>query len=145
MSGGDNWHARPAAEVLAAFDSVPSGLSSEQAAERLARHGPKALPASARPHSLRRFFAQFNNALIYFLMAAALGALLLGHRVDAAVIVVVVNALIGFVQEGRAEKALDAIPRMISPRANVLVLRDGRRLGVPVSDLVPGDALPGWR
>jgi magnesium-transporting ATPase (P-type) len=86
-----------------------------------------------------RFAAQFHNPLIYFLLAAALGAGILGHGVDAAVIVavVLVNALVGFVQEGKAEKALEAMQRLIAPRA--AVLRDGARRSVPAANLVPGD------
>ena len=86
-----------------------------------------------------RFLAQFNNALIYFLLAAAVAAWVLGHRLDAAVIVAVVtiNAIVGFLQEGKAEKALSAIRRMIAPRATVR--RDGRRASVAVAEIVPGD------
>jgi magnesium-transporting ATPase (P-type) len=92
-------------------------------------------------HPVWRFLAQFNNALIYFLLAAAVAAWFLGHGVDAAVIVAVVtiNALVGFLQEGKAEKALSAIRQLISPRATVW--RDGRRTTIPVAGLVPGDVV----
>ena len=98
------WHDMPHGEVLARLGSGPEGLSPQAAAERLARLGPNRLPAPRRPGLLRRFLAQFNNALIYFLLASAVAAGALGHGVDAAVIlaVVTVNALIGFIQEGRA-------------------------------------------
>jgi magnesium-transporting ATPase (P-type) len=117
------------------------GLSSAEAAERLKRHGPNALPAVKPRHPLARFAAQFNSALIYFLLAAALAAGILGHGIDAAVIVAVVllNALVGFIQEGKAEKALEAIRRLIAPQA--AVLRDGVRRSVPVAELVPGDVV----
>jgi magnesium-transporting ATPase (P-type) len=86
-----------------------------------------------------RFLAQFHNALIYFLLAAAVAATLLGHYVDAAVIlaVVLVNAIVGFVQEGKAEKALNAIRGLIAPHAHLV--RAGRRERVPVAEIVPGD------
>ena len=86
-----------------------------------------------------RFLAQFHNALIYFLLAAAVAAALLGHYVDAAVIlaVVLVNAVVGFVQEGKAEKALNAIRGLIAPHAHLV--RAGRREKVPVAEIVPGD------
>jgi magnesium-transporting ATPase (P-type) len=133
------WHAAPAAEVCARFETGPGGLSSHEAARRLQAHGRNELPAAPGPHPIRRFLAQFNNPLIYFLLAAAVAAGLIGHHVDALVIlaVVVINAIVGFVQEGKAEKALNAIRKMISPQASVL--RDGRRLSVPVAGLVPGD------
>ena len=112
-------HAHPAHEVLASLGSTAQGLSSAQAAARLAQYGPNALPqARSRPPWLR-FLEQFNSALIYFLLAAALGAALLGHAVDAGAIVAVVliNALVGYIQEGKAEKALAAMQRMIAPPA----------------------------
>jgi magnesium-transporting ATPase (P-type) len=133
------WHAELAAEVRARLGIGPGGLSSEEAARRLQAHGPNELPAAPGPHPVRRFLAQFNNPLIYFLLAAALAAGSIGHHVDAVVIVAVVliNAIVGFIQEGKAEKALHAIRKMISPHASAL--RDGRRVSVPVADLVPGD------
>jgi magnesium-transporting ATPase (P-type) len=136
-----DWHARRADEVLAALETRHAGLSSSEAAARLAAHGPNALPEPRARHPVVRFLAQFNNALIYFLLAAAVAALALGHTVDAAVIVavVVVNALVGFLQEGKAEKALAAMRRLISPRA--AVLRDGSRRSVDVASLVPGDVV----
>src|SRR5690606_11557388 len=81
---------------------------------------------------------QFNNALILFLLSAAVAAWFLGHVVDASVIfaVVIVNDLVGFIQEGKAERALQAIGKMIAPRTTLL--RDGHRVSVPVADLVPG-------
>jgi magnesium-transporting ATPase (P-type) len=133
------WHATAAEDVLAALATSPQGLSEAEATARRAKHGPNVLPAPAGRHPLLRFLAQFNNALIYFLLAAALAAGVLGHHIDAGVIlaVVLINAIVGFVQEGKAEEALSAIRKMISPRASAL--RDGRRIAVPVADLVPGD------
>ncbi|WP_334129886.1 cation-transporting P-type ATPase [Sneathiella sp.] len=133
------YHAMPPDEALAHVAAIPPGLDSAEAARRLARTGPNELPAARGRHPALRFFAQFNNALIYFLLAGAVAAWILGHIVDASVIVavVVVNAIVGFIQEGKAENALNAIRSMISPRANVL--RDGRRMSVPVAELVPGD------
>lgn len=88
---------------------------------------------------MARLRSQFHNVLIYFLLAASIAAWALGHIIDAGVIVavVLVNAVVGFVQEGKAEQALDAIRDMIAPRASVL--RDGRRVSVAAAELVPGD------
>ncbi|HEX5767883.1 MAG TPA: HAD-IC family P-type ATPase [Burkholderiales bacterium] len=134
-------HSVPANEALAQLDSGAQGLSSAQAAERLRRHGPNALPEAKRRHPLARFAAQFHNVLIYFLLASALGAAILGHAIDAGAIVavVLVNAFVGFIQEGKAEKALAAMQRMIAPQASVL--RDGARASVPAASLVPGDVV----
>ncbi|RIA46379.1 P-type E1-E2 ATPase [Hephaestia caeni] len=133
------WHALATDSVLDQLDADIAGLSQREAEERLARHGPNALPSTATVHPFLRFLAQFNSALIYFLLAAAFAAALLGHLVDALVIavVVLVNAIVGFAQEGKAERALGAIRDMIAPHA--IVLRDGARRTVSVPDLVPGD------
>ncbi|MBP2293869.1 cation-transporting P-type ATPase [Azospirillum rugosum] len=133
------WHARPAAEALAALDSPEGGLSAAEARDRLERVGPNRLTPPPSRSALRRFAAQFNNLLIYVLIASGLVTLALGELIDAAVIagVVLINALIGAVQEGKAEQALDAIRDMLSPQA--IVLRGGRRITVPAEELVPGD------
>lgn len=135
------WHALPAEVVLDHVGGVPGGLSAAEAAARLLRNGPNTLPEPPRPSAILRLLRQFHSALIYFLLTAAVVAAFLGHLVDAAVIafVVVVNAVIGFVQEGRAEQALDAIRQMIAPRAPVL--RAGNRGSIPVEDLVTGDVV----
>ncbi len=129
------------AEVAAQFRTGDKGLASDEAARRLAVFGPNALPEGRRRGLLLRFLSQFNNALIYFLLASATAAIVLGHGIDAGVIlaVVLVNATVGVLQEGKAEEALRAIGRLIAPVA--AVLRDGQRIGVPVADLVPGDVV----
>ncbi len=133
------FHADDVQEVLQAVGSSPSGLAADEAARRLALHGPNKLPETASRHPILRFLAQFHNALIYFLLAAVVATVLLRHYVDAAVIlaVVLVNAIVGFVQEGKAEKALNAIRSLVAPTARLL--RNGRRESVPVQEIVPGD------
>ena len=136
-----HFHAATVDEVLEALKSGRGGLTADDAALRLRHHGPNELPETSRRHPLVRFLAQFHNALIYFLLAAVLATMLLGHYVDAAVIlaVVVVNAVVGFVQEGKAEKALNAIRNLIAPQAHLV--RDGRRENLPVREIVPGDVV----
>ena len=133
------WHALSADEVLSHVGSARAGLSETEAVARLARHGPNRLPSPPQRSAFRRFARQFHNVLIYVLLVAAAVVLLLGHVLDAAVIlgVTLVNAIIGFVQEGRAEDALAAIRGMLAPTA--VVVRGGRRRTVPAADLVPGD------
>ena len=132
-------HARDIAEVLAELASSPQGLTSAEAERRLAQYGRNALPTGTRRHPILRFLAHFNNALIYFLLASAAAAAMLGHPIDSGVIlaVVLVNAVVGFLQEGKAENALAAIRDLIAPKAHVL--RDGQRVSVPMAELVPGD------
>jgi len=133
------WHAQAAAAALAAFASRRTGLGDEQVADLRARFGPNRLPEPARRSAWQRLLVQFHNLLIYVLIAAGVLALLLGHAIDATVIfaVVIVNAAIGYLQEGRAEQALDAIRAMIDPKASVM--RDGHRTTVAADAIVPGD------
>jgi magnesium-transporting ATPase (P-type) len=135
------WHAETAAAALDRCRASAQGLTSAEAAQRLEANGPNRLPTGKRRSLAARLFAQVNNLLIYVLLASALIAFLLGHGVDTVVIlgVVVINATIGFIQEGRAEKALDAIRGMLTREASVM--RDGRRLTVPVESLVVGDVV----
>ena len=139
--GGVPPHAQSAADVLARFDTTRDGLSAGEAARRLEKWGRNALPAPPRRSALMRFFAQFRNVLIYVLLAAAAVTAALGHWVDAGVIlgVVLVNSLIGFVQEGKAEKALDAIRDMLSLHATVV--REASRHEIAADTLVPGDVV----
>jgi calcium-translocating P-type ATPase len=133
------WHAEVADSVRARLDTGPEGLSEEEARARLERHGPNALPPPPRPSALLRFARQFHNVLIYVLLGAAALTAWMGHGVDTAVIigVVVINALIGFIQEGKAEKAMQAIGALVAPRARVI--RGGRTGTIDAEGLVPGD------
>ena len=134
------WHGHTVEEALArlAVDRH-RGLSTEEAARRLAHHGPNRLPPPPRHPAWRRFLRQFHNVLIYVMLAAAAVTLLLAHWIDTAVLLsaVIVNAVIGFIQEGKAEEALDAIRDMLSLRT--MVIRDGERVEIPAETVVPGD------
>ncbi|MEQ8230648.1 MAG: cation-transporting P-type ATPase [Gammaproteobacteria bacterium] len=136
-----DFHARERDAVLTALATTAAGLDSAEAARRLAAHGPNRLPASPPRHPLLRFLAHFHNVLIYVLLGAAAVTASLGHVVDTGVIVAVVlaNAIIGFVQEGRAENAMAAIRGMLAPRS--AVLRDGVRKSIDAAELVPGDVV----
>ncbi len=136
------WHSLDVDQVLAMLETGKDGLSSEEAQLRLQKYGPNRLP-EAKPRSpLVRFLSQFHNVLIYVLLGAGIVTTLLQHWLDAAVIfgVVVVNALIGYIQEGKAEDALAAIRQMMSPKT--MVMRAARRMMLPAGDLVPGDIVP---
>ncbi|MGY1606699.1 cation-translocating P-type ATPase [Geodermatophilus sp. SYSU D00700] len=132
--------ARASGEVLAALGSpAGTGLTADEAGTRLRRDGPNWLPEPVRPGPVRRFLAQVSDPLVLVLLAAAGLALVAGDPVDAAVIVVVVlaNAVVGFVQEGRAEQALSALADLVQPEATVV--RDGAAHRVPAADVVVGD------
>ena len=135
------WHSMNAEEAMATLTKSTGGLGSAEAQARLQIAGPNRLPEPLRRTVLARLLGQIHNLLIYVLLASAAIAALLGHAVDALVIlaVVAINAVVGFVQEGRAEDALASIRRMIDPTASVL--RDGRRASVPADAIVPGDVV----
>ncbi|MBU0835983.1 MAG: HAD-IC family P-type ATPase [Gammaproteobacteria bacterium] len=137
----NRWHARQSDEALLELESLSAGLSHEQARQRLLQYGPNRLD-EAKPASVwQRLLRHLNNLLLYVLIAAALVTGLMGHLVDTFVIlaVVVVNVVIGFVQEGKAEKALQAIRHLLAPHA--VVLRDGRQQDLDAAELVPGDVV----
>ncbi len=139
MNPARPWHAVPVEEALQVLATGYDGLDGQEASRRLSGHGRNRLPVGKTRSALRRFLAQFDNLLIYVLLASAAITLALGHGTDAAVIaaVVLLNAAIGFVQEGRAERALSAIRSMLAPHASVM--RGGHRLTVEAETLVPGD------
>lgn len=138
-SSGICWHALDCESALKAVESQVVGLTQEEAAQRLARYGPNRLRPPRKRAAWQRFLMQFHNVLIYILLGAGLVTALLSHWVDTSVIlgVVVINALIGFMQEGKAERAMDAIRRMLSVQA--CGLRNGVRGQIPAEGLVPGD------
>lgn len=134
-----NWHAYSSTEAIKAFQTHSSGLDDKQVEHRLKQYGPNHLPQTAKKHGFVRFLLQFHNILIYVLLGAAAVTALLQHTMDTVVIlaVVIVNAMIGFIQENKAEKALDAIRSLLSPSATVL--RNNIRQTVQAETLVPGD------
>ncbi|WP_078460229.1 cation-transporting P-type ATPase [Solemya velum gill symbiont] len=138
-SVSESWHAETAAEVIQRLLSKTEGLSREEAADRLLKHGPNRLPEAEAHGPLVRFFFQFHNVLIYVLLVACVITAILGHWVDSSVIlgVVVLNAIIGFIQEGKAENALKAIRQMLSQ--NAVVVRDGQQTTISAEELVLGD------
>ena len=137
-----NWHAIPAAQALTALGSdAAAGLDAATAAARLRQHGPNALPEPPRRSAFGLFVRQFMSPLIGILLAAAVLAATLGHHTDALVILVVVltNAVIGAVQEGRAERSMAALRELAT--LTVRVRRERRELSIAAHDLVPGDVL----
>ncbi|MDZ4188477.1 MAG: HAD-IC family P-type ATPase [Hydrogenophaga sp.] len=135
------WHSRTPQQALDALQASPQGLNSAEAAQRLQQYGPNRLEVAEGPGLWRRVLAQFNNLLIMVLLAAVVVTALIGHTLDSAVIlaVVLLNVFIGVLQEGKAEKALQAIRHLLAPHA--MVLRDGRLHEIDAADLVPGDVV----
>ena len=134
------WHAVAADEVIRRLDTnVQSGLSAANVQQRLEKYGHNRLPEGRKQGPFKRFLLQFNNILVYVLLGAGFVKLMVGLWLDASIIlaVVVLNALLGFFQEGKAEKALDSIRNMLSAEARTV--RGGETRLVPSEDLVPGD------
>ena len=132
-------HAQSVSVCLTDLQSDPNGLTAQEAAARLSRHGANSLPVVRGRGPVLRFALQFHNVLIYVLIGASVVTGLLQHWVDTGVILAVVlaNAIIGFAQEGKAEAAMATIRGMLAPHA--AVLRSGTRVTVDAADLVPGD------
>jgi len=139
MKARDPWHALSAAEAFDALGSGPAGLDSAEAARRLSAHGANRLVEKRKRTLMGMFFDQFKDFMIIVLIAAALFAGILGEAADtiAIIVIVVLNAVLGFSQEYRAEKAMAALKKMAASLATVV--RDGIPGAVPAADLVPGD------
>ena len=136
------WHHLMVDEVLDKLQTdKETGLSSEEAKKRLEHYGSNELPEQNKRGPLIRFLLQFHNMLIYVLLAAAVVTALMDHWIDTWVIlaVVVINAIIGFVQEGKAEEALENLKKMLSLKAHVI--RDGKRQEIDAKTVVPGDII----
>lgn len=137
-----SWHALPVGELIKKLGTdQDAGLRAEEVSARLTKFGPNRLPTAGKRSPITRFLMQINNVLIYVLLGAGVGKILLGEWLDASVIlgVVIINALLGFVQEGKAEKALDSIRNMLSSEA--MAVRDGKTRMVSAEELVPGDVV----
>jgi len=136
------WYAMEAANVLKELSSDPEqGLPASEVQDRVARYGRNEIPTGKKRSWLMRLLMQFHNVLIYVLLVAAVITALMDHWIDTWVIlaVVVINAIIGFIQEGKAEEALESIRKMLSLEA--VVIRDGKKQTVAAEDLVPGDII----
>ena len=133
------WHALEAKAVLDHLQVQGNGLTWEEAKRRLEQYGPNQLKEAPRPSFLQTLWEQLNNFVVILLIIASVISALLGDYVEAAAImaIVVLNAVLGIVQERRAEEALAALKKLAAPDAQVM--RDGRRVSIPSYELVPGD------
>jgi len=141
VSNGEKvWHALSTSEVFSALNTSPKdGISEQQAAERLRTCGPNELKEAPRRTRFQMLIDQFKDTIVLVLIAAAAVSALLTDYIEAAAIlaIVILNAILGVVQEGRAEEALAALRKLAAPEANIL--RGGRHRSVPARELVPGD------
>ncbi|HNO31638.1 MAG TPA: cation-translocating P-type ATPase, partial [Anaerolineales bacterium] len=135
------WHMFAIAEAFEKLESQPDGLSRSEVAERMAKYGPNELQAARRVSPWEILLEQFKNVLILILLGATAISLFLGHGIESIVIAIIVlfAVALGFVQEYRAERAIEALKQMAAPTATVL--RDREEIKVPAKDLVPGDVV----
>jgi P-type Ca2+ transporter type 2C len=141
LGGAQPWHQMSVAAVLDTLPTTPQGLDAQEVQRRLAAVGPNELTAAKRRTPLRMFVDQFTDFMIVVLLVAAIISGLVGEAKDtiAIIVIVVVNALIGFIQEYRAERAMEALQAMAAPSATVI--REGAIATIPASALVPGDVV----
>jgi Ca2+-transporting ATPase len=139
-----DWHSEEIDSVIEHLESEKSGLSEEEASRRLGVFGPNELKEEKKTTALELLIGQFKSVLVVILIISALVSAYISFREGEAftdtyviLIIVIMNAILGFVQEYRAEKAVEALKRMISPQ--VLVLRDGKESSIDSKSLVPGD------
>jgi len=135
------YYAKKTEEVLKELVSSETGLSLEEAKRRLTQHGPNELKKDKKFSVLGLFFSQFKNALLILLIFAGLLSLFLGEYIESAAIfgILFLNTILGFFQEYRAEKAMEALEKLSTPYAKVM--RDGKEQKIPAKDLVPGDVV----
>lgn len=136
------WYNKESKDVLIEFDVNPqTGLSSDEVLKRREKYGYNMLDSKKQKSIFRLFFEQLNDVLIYILMAAALVSGALGEISDAAIIgfVIILNSVIGVIQEAKAEKALEALQKLSTPKA--VVKRDGTLKEIPSQEIVPGDVV----
>jgi Ca2+-transporting ATPase len=128
-------------ETFTSLGAEEAGLTQEEAHKRLQRYGPNELKKEKGPSPIRLFIEQFKDILIIILLVATGLSIYLGEMIDAAVIIAIVMAcaILGFVEEYRSEKALEALKKMTAPTA--MVLRDGKEVKVQTGEIVPGDII----
>ena len=140
-SYSESWHALAPEQAFARLGAAPHGLSDDEAGDRFREHGPNALPPARGGEAFRILLRQFRDPLIYVLLGSTVLAMLTGKLADGLVIgaVVVLNAIIGFIQEYRASEAIKALSELVPFEATVM--RDGQKRRLPSTELVPGDVV----
>ena len=141
MESNKFWHTQTTEQAFAELKSQPSGLSQAEVTERTLQYGANEIQAAKRISAWEILLEQFKNVLILILLGATAISLFLGHGIESIAIAVIVlfAVLLGFIQEYRAERAIEALRQMAAPTASVL--RDGAEVKIPARELVPGDVI----
>lgn len=139
MEQNNTWHTKTIEQAVEKLASKATGIGQAEAAERLTKYGPNEIKAAQRISAWNILIDQFKNVLILILLGATVISLFLGHGIESIVIAVIVlfAVLLGFIQEYRAERAIEALREMAAPTAKVI--RDGKEFQVPAREVVPGD------
>ena len=137
----NQWHSKTAEEGLSELRVTPNGLTNQDAQQRLKEYGPNEIKKEKRTFPLKLLLSQFTDVLMIILLIATGLSIAVGEVTDAIIIIAIViaSATLGFTQEYRSEKAVEALKRMTAPTANVL--RDGKEAKIPANQLVPGDII----
>ena len=137
----NSWHSKDAEEVMSELRVSRQGLTTQEAQERLTQFGPNELKKEKGKSSLKLLLGQFTDILMIILLIATGLSFAVGEVTDAAIIlaIVIASATLGFSQEYRSEKAVEALKKMTAPTASVL--RDGKEVRIPATQLVPGDII----
>src|SRR3989338_7694143 len=135
------YYTHPVPSVLAALQSNQDGISAQEAQRRLQQHGPNQLPRTQATSAWKIFLNQFANGLIVLMVVAAVFSLILGEFIEATAIagIILLNALMGFIQEDRAERTLESLRKVAAPTA--VVMRGGTESNIPAREVVPGDVI----
>jgi len=136
-----NYYAKEVKQIFKELKTSEKGISKEEAKKRLAKHGPNTLKETHKLQPIKIFFSQFNSFLIYILVIASVISFLIGHALDGIVIaaIVILNSIIGFVQQYKAETAIRNLKKLVIPKT--MVIREGIAKEIPSSRLVPGDII----
>ncbi|MFV8323428.1 cation-translocating P-type ATPase [Flavobacterium sp. LS2R12] len=136
-----NWHLLPLSEITQLLNTTPSGIDDITASERLCEHGKNQIEDKKKKTVVQMVLSQLSDFMILILIAAAIISGIIGDLTDTIIIlaIIIINAVVGFIQEYRAEKAMEALKNMAANHARIL--REGKTIDLPASDIVPGDVV----
>ena len=136
-----NWHLLPLSEITQLLNTTPSGIDDITASERLCEHGKNQIEDKKKKTIVQMVLSQLSDFMILILIAAAIISGIIGDLTDTIIIlaIIIINAVVGFIQEYRAEKAMEALKNMAANHARIL--REGKTIDLPASDIVPGDVI----
>ncbi|MBG6185752.1 cation-translocating P-type ATPase [Flavobacterium sp. CAN_S2] len=136
-----NWHLLPLSEITQLLQTTPNGIDEITVSERMCEHGKNEIEDTKKKSILQMILSQLSDFMILILIAAAIISGIIGDVTDTIIIlaIIIINAIVGFIQEYRAEKAMEALKNMVANHARIM--REGKMIDIPASDLVPGDVV----